>query len=407
MRKNKYVNGPLNVIRLEWKGKAINIYFDIHMNIDLQSRCSDVRGINVDKFLAEEFKKSEKKDKNRMIDFFFERGTLHPIHLTANHQDIYIGEVSRLFSESFDINIPENKARISASFPNVRFHHIDVRDYYMRELLYMNNYSYEIRNEYCDCHAIQMLNEMTKYIEHARNIHLYIYYLLFGDKEVKNPEITKSFFEKNMSSISSTNTIDKYNLLKKVIYKILNKYSDDNVKKTIILIINTDLKKIFSEFFDFIESVLEDISKEVTFMEQNPNSKIKLIPQDDGTYDYGRDISEYHIRDKISGKSDMIKSKIIGIGCHLMDLYMIRRFLDKSYVKNAVSYTGAYHSLNYIRILVKYFDFDITHYSYLKDKNIKIIKEKIKKSISTYDLNEYFFPKILNQCSDVESFPEI
>ena len=70
------------------------------------------------------------------------------------------------------------------------------------------------------------------------------------------------------------------------------------------------------------------------------------------------------------------------INVTFMDVYFLRRFLDKKYITNTVTYTGINHSINYIYALVKYFDFKITHASYMK-YDIKEATKKIKNSDTT------------------------
>ena len=85
----------------------------------------------------------------------------------------------------------------------------------------------------------------------------------------------------------------------------------------------------------------------------------------------------------------------------------MRRFLDKKYITNGITYTGSLHSLNYIFNLVKYFDFKITHASYHNDKSIDEINKFIK--TSTIDdsaiLNKYLYPMEFSQCIDMNIFP--
>ncbi len=106
-------------------------------------------------------------------------------------------------------------------------------------------------------------------------------------------------------------------------------------------------------------------------------------------------------------KEEIINVIIAKIGLYMMDIYLIRRFLDKNYITNTVSYTGALHSVNYIRILVKYFDFKITHYSYLKDSDINNAHKIIKQSKVMDNLNELFYPPTFLQCSNLNNFPKL
>lgn len=91
-------------------------------------------------------------------------------------------------------------------------------------------------------------------------------------------------------------------------------------------------------------------------------------------------------------------------------LYFLRRFLDKNYIKNGILYTGSAHMCNIVYLLVKYFDFDLSHYHYSSKKiNNKIIKSlSVKDSIET--LQNYFFKYDENyniiQCINLFNFPE-
>lgn len=89
-----------------------------------------------------------------------------------------------------------------------------------------------------------------------------------------------------------------------------------------------------------------------------------------------------------------------------MDIYFLRRFLDKDYITNAITYTGSAHSNTYINILVKDFGFKITHASYSKIPDIDELNNIVKRTINSNDLGEYLYPPIQSQCSDVTHFPE-
>ena len=94
------------------------------------------------------------------------------------------------------------------------------------------------------------------------------------------------------------------------------------------------------------------------------------------------------------------------VSSSIVDLYFYRRFLDKSYITNAVVYTGAAHGQNHIYNLVKYFDFKITHASYIYSSDIKDIQNIVKKSNGRIDIEKYFIDKETYQCSDLSTFPE-
>ena len=92
-------------------------------------------------------------------------------------------------------------------------------------------------------------------------------------------------------------------------------------------------------------------------------------------------------------------------------MYFLRRFLDKDYVRNAIVYTGAAHSVSYIYILIS-IGFKITHVSKSKIKNMKKLNGAISKikefpsEQSIYELLVLFLPSKVKQCTDISNFPE-
>jgi hypothetical protein len=166
------------------------------------------------------------------------------------------------------------------------------------------------------------------------------------------------------------------------------------------------------EFFKYIDESLNELEKlkQKLALAGEKNSVYNvLMPHKDGIFDYNMDFSE---KEQYFSLFITIKKKIIDfitgdIGLYMMDLFLLRRFLDKDYVTNTITYTGAHHSINYIRLLVKYFDFDITHCSYIKNNDISSATTKIKKSKKNEELKELFFTPIFIQCSDLGSFPKL
>ena len=69
---------------------------------------------------------------------------------------------------------------------------------------------------------------------------------------------------------------------------------------------------------------------------------------------------------------------LVEISSKIMDLYFVKQFLDKDYITNSISYTGIDHSVHVLYILVKYFNFNITHISTLNDVTLCQIMTKIK-----------------------------
>jgi hypothetical protein len=106
-------------------------------------------------------------------------------------------------------------------------------------------------------------------------------------------------------------------------------------------------------------------------------------------------------------QKQIFNSIIKEIGPFIMDLFLLRRFLDKEYITNTITYTGAGHSVNLIRLLVKYFDFNITNCSYIKNDDIPTTLNIINESKRKEELYDLFLSPVLLQCSDLGNFPEL
>ena len=124
-----------------------------------------------------------------------------------------------------------------------------------------------------------------------------------------------------------------------------------------------------------------------------------------GKFTYG---FEKNIIDRLSYYIQMIFVYLYNLLAKnmLMDIFMMRRLLDKNYITNIIVYTGHSHSLVYIYSLVKYFSFKITNWSYLSD-DVKTVHDKINDSHHIYELSKYFLPPVLLQCSKLDNFPDL
>jgi hypothetical protein len=187
----------------------------------------------------------------------------------------------------------------------------------------------------------------------------------------------------------------------------MTKYENDDVKKKIRHIIDNELHALFVEYLNSLDSALMFVSEEMKRMEKISHSGFKILfQQSDGTYNYGVDYSERLSKILRFDKIDKDMSEFLYLGLMIMDLYKLRRILDKKYITNSLAYTGGGHSNNYIRLLVKYFGFKITHYSYLKT-SIPDAEKIIKQSEHSEELNVLFYPHVFGQCSDLGSFPKL
>jgi hypothetical protein len=79
----------------------------------------------------------------------------------------------------------------------------------------------------------------------------------------------------------------------------------------------------------------------------------------------------------------------------ITDLYFLRRFLDKKYIENSILYTGAGHMINLIYLLIKYFNYELTHTYYISKPLNKreIVKMTSNKLLYFDELKNYFYKR--------------
>jgi hypothetical protein len=409
--KEIFINGPINVVRLNGDvgnlNKTIYLFMDVHEYPNNQTKCDDIRSEDVAKYVVDVFDQARKENPKLTYDFFMERGPLRPYLYNKKYKGNYLQQMSEFFIKSFNIDVTKKLVQKSSSVPNVRFHYADIRDFVIdwtktRDILFSHN----LWNEFNLNNFIRVHDDIN-FIKYEI---LEMYNVIYKDTDIINPKIEKIFFSPyaNIRPELPKDFFDIYT--KKVIYKIRKSYQDNNIKKKINMIIDSDLLNIFNNFFDRTEqaiSRLQILIEEHKKIEGYDTWEI-LLRQNDNTYDYGLSwINRTTDIVELINHIQLIYNEYANIGVMLMDLYLLRRFLDKKYITNAIAYTGASHSCNYIRLLVKYFGFSITHYSYLKDDNIKKNHEIIKKTNKMQDLNVIFFPIIFLQCSDMTNFPPL
>lgn len=244
------------------------------------------------------------------------------------------------------------QSNIKNKYTNFKFHYMDIRDN-----LFLFNIIHTYLLNYLDFNSIgknyiYRLNELKKLI-----------YL----------------FKKSLNK-------NKY------IIKLLNKYNNLQIKNKI--------NKIYIFLIKNLKLYLLKINNLINFIKLNTYNEIANVN---------------NIYNDINIKIDKDINDIIllfrDICIVLTDLYFLRRFLDKKYIKNGILYTGLAHLSNISYLLVKYFDYKITHIDYLSE-NIDINDYIIKLSnnnLSHIDILSNLLRKTIDnkiyQCSNLFNFP--
>lgn len=171
--------------------------------------------------------------------------------------------------------------------------------------------------------------------------------------------------------------VDDYNkskrLLTNIIKKLKSKYNHNSVKTTL-----TDHLTTIYNYCRGIR-ILNKIANDYNSIDINTNDGLISIQS---------------------------RQDLLYIFAFLMDLYAMRRFLDKDYVTTAIFYTGHLHTSNYLHILIKDFGFTITHISNEPDKNnvADINKALLEHNIDYYQ--DFLIVNPTSQCCDINHFPE-
>jgi hypothetical protein len=403
--KTTKINGPVNVIRLEGElsgvKKTVYLFGDVHMTEMEQTQCDDMFSLDFNKYLAYKFDslKSNPKKNNIMYDLFFETTIQKEktIATRKHNKDFYIADFNKFFAKNskhlakkFNINDDYHDSR----FENVRFHFMDIRDNHPVNL----NYSPYLFDFFSNTPVETVLHHWTVlYIKCDIKLEI-----INGLANQNRPDELQSLYEQLYKSEEISDF--KYNLKKIISVK----------NKKALQFINTILENITNHLTSIIRRIYKmiDIIHELSYL-YDIKTAYHLIKYKN-IYNYKKFLNKLDIKYEYERLFDEITTNILNMHVCYTDLYMMRRFLDKSYIQHALVYTGLHHTCCYIFYLVKYFNFKITHAYYHAKPITKELHTKIKsvndeEIIFKFDqhelLKELFFPPELIQCIDMKDFP--
>lgn len=407
MKDKVFINGPINVVRLEGEvngiKKVLYVFMDNHIDVSQQTKCDDIRSKDIHNYFVENFDKIS--EGNKMYDFFLEMFPTYLIDKGSQRKNMYLLESRDLFLKSFSIDRKNNVVGKSNNFPNVRLHYIDIRDYIIDNydrLFELDGYIDDIiDNGFIVQNDIDVIKDtLTMELADIKTV----YDIMYRKTKYENIKL-KPTVPTSHKELRKYKSEDYLNRTKQFINKIKNRYMHSNVKKTINGIINNEIQKQFQKYYDHLDNyytALDNMDSELNVRHDRLYIDRHLVPG------YGKPY--YHTLSlfaKLSMVNSIKSDLVFDIFVYIMDVFFMRRLLEKDYITNAISYTGSLHSDNYIYFLVKYFDFKITHYSYLKDDDIEKVTQMIKKTDNPRDLDPYFYPPVLKQCSDLTNFPKL
>jgi len=401
------INGPINLIRVEGKIdnqlKVFYFFMDLHIDANMQTECRDIRSVHIRNYLVNTFDKL--KDTDRKVDFFLETFP-DQVGLTTKRTDIYLNQLRNMFEKMFDFNFKENKIMKPKGFPNVRLHYMDIRPYFTFKmgdpfgmLTEIANFIYSLVNANINPYDLTKIKNGIDILHSQLKI---IYDVCFSaQRKILPTKIIREFPGQwiNYEEEEATKTINY------LINKIKNVYNNNNIKNKINVIMSDELSKMFDEYTKLYNQLHKCLDDSIPKIKYSYYDKIKV--EDNYTY-FGfvsHGISDNIIKNIID-IFEKYREVVMDIYVLIMDLYFLRRSLDKKYITNSVVYTGAYHSSNYIRFLLKEFDFKITNVFYSDINNLDSLNKKIKSLSDSHKVLGLFYPTVLNQCIDISKFPQ-
>lgn len=396
------INGPLNVVRLQGTingiYKVIYLFMDIHEDVSKQTECTNIFSKDIQNYFSENF--YSLNDGKKIYDFFFEitpSRIQYPNLEYRKYKDKYIMEVNKLFKRVFKYDKSQNKVGISDIFKNVRLHYLDIRDYFEIEVYdKLTSANYEIMEFYRYGFSINGFENILDNIVSAKKQLQFVVDTLKKSEELNKNNKTK-LIKLRRSGAADPKAVQR------LAFKIKYRYNYQNIRE----ILNKLLQEIISELIKYLDNMDKIIVELEQYYDFYLKTGEKLIPDTKTTIVYNYGITDFKQREIMHNMADHIEyllDNFLDLFAKLVDIYFLRRFLDKDYITNAIVYCGMAHSVNYIHILVNYFGFEVTHTA-RSELDLDDLMLAIKK-YSMVDLIPILSPPTPYQCSDITHFPD-
>ena len=283
MKENIFINGPINVIRLEGAingiKKVLYVFMDFHMDVTQQTRCDDIRSKDVNTYFVENFDKIS--EDNIIYDFFFEQRPTWIIREKGPYKEHYIEEIDRLFNKSFMINRKKNVVNKSNNFPNIRLHYIDIRDYIAQTEMMSIKLDYLIddiiQSENIDKQSFTNIKKVLDVITDNTKM---LYSILYNEnKNTLNKIKLKPSIPTSIKDLKKYTSEDFINKIRSFIDKIRNNYKHHNVKNILNNIIDGEIKKLYDDYFDNINKYQKKYYYEIidNYLDLISSEKVYII----------------------------------------------------------------------------------------------------------------------------------
>lgn len=405
------IDGPLNILRLEGEidnsRKTIYIFLGA-LKSNHVSECPDfVNSTNVAKYVLNELKDSlgDPIAKKITYDLFVESSP-RKNNVGTNWQDTYSQQMNRLYYKLTESS--KGKVLKQNKVPNVRVHYTDIsNELYnnstpmftdsninniVQNAIYIKNNNIQLSRDEIKSEMSKISKEMTFFKE------LNDFILIESiDTKPLDFSIMEANIELNSNKIElSPEQMKAY--VQRVIFKLKYKYNNRKIKDIMHDMVVTHsihavqtILNLFKKLQYRLYKLSDDLSSDSYYVETD-DQYIKRI---NNTHKYYTNVI------KISNKCRNLNNDI-------SSLYVMRRFLDKSYITNAVLYTDYNIGIKTAVRLVSMFGFRITH---LSENHANIDLNELNSIFRSSDpddigyINNFLFNKSTIQCSTITNLP--
>lgn len=402
------ISGPINLVRLEGSifgiKKVLYLFMDVDAPVNLQTQCMDILNKDISNFLVDSFDSISRGTKQ--YDFFLDTDPKEFYQKINDYKKNSFGEVHDLLRQSFYVepDKADNKIAKSNTFPNIRFHYVNLDNIYNEKAIIDSLYQiffYDFQNNGPNVSLFSDVNDMINQLRESKKK---IYESLFGSLPTDSNNINSNKKNKSKDQKKENNLSSNDQNYSKIFSKIKNKYNHIEIKNNIDKYLEFEIKKNFEEIFkeiDNFNALLSDITPHL-------NVRIHdLIFYNKYPY-YGllSNIKNKILIDLQDNLLNLIEKNFL-LNSKMESLFFIRRFLDKDYITNAIYYKMIFGSSFILYYLIKNYNFKITNINFLKeDINLEAFNEIIKKEIKDDNqINYYIYPSVMYQCIYVKDFP--
>jgi len=317
---SQFINGPVNYIKLSGTinniQKNITIFIDKHFSIDNQTRCKTFDSIDISQYLYKLI-----KDTKEPLDFFLEIRDNQLQDIVSDKRDIYIKDTIEMFKSEFIVE--KDKVKYSKSNPMVKLHYLDIRDhlgiFYLTQLI----------NDDILPLLESLKNNLSNDIDKLKQIKILIKHIKQLNQHINNFIKNKKNIQKNQRQYFDKKSQEYY------LNKIIHKYNEQTLKKNLNIFLTMNTRKYINEINNIYANIVDNI------------------------FSYKMNVKNNFYLDETIKSFNELNIIILKLYTLFTDIYFLRRFLDKEYIKNVITYCDNYHALDYLYFLVKYCHFKI------------------------------------------------